>query len=54
MLMAAPFIVDTNLGKWMLISALGIVAVQSYHLKAYNIVFANLTGIIGYLYVLYL
>jgi len=50
----APFIIDTPAGKITAICSLACLTVQALNLKAYNLVVMNLTGIGGYLYVLYI
>ncbi len=49
----APFAIDTDAGKLAAIGGLVLLTVQALDIKAYNLVFLNLAGIIGYSYALY-
>lgn len=51
---AAPFIIDTDFGKWLAIFAVICLTVQAVHLRAYNLVAMNTISILGYIYVLYI
>lgn len=48
-LASAPFIIDTDLGKVLAISGLAILSIQALKLRAYNLLFLNSVGIIGYI-----
>jgi hypothetical protein len=48
----APFLMGLDIGKQLAILGLTLISVQAFHLKAYNIVIANVIGAIGYAYVL--
>ncbi len=54
LLCVAPFIIDSDLGKWLAISGLAILCLQARATRCYNLILLNLTGIGGYLYALYL
>ena len=49
----APFAIDTDAGKLAAIAGLVLLTVQALDIRAYNLVFLNLAGIIGYTYALY-
>jgi len=49
-LAVAPFTIDTPEGKLMAIAGLALLTLQSVHLKAYNLTFLNIAGIVGYTY----
>jgi len=49
----APFAIDTDAGKLAAIGGLVLLTVQALDIRAYNLVFLNLAGIIGYSYALY-
>ena len=48
----APFAIDTDAGKMAAIAGLVLLTVQALDIRAYNLVFLNLAGIIGYSYAL--
>ena len=49
----APFAIDTDAGKLAAIAGLLLLTIQALDIRAYNLVFLNLAGIIGYSYALY-
>jgi len=49
----APFAIDTDAGKLAAIAGLVLLTVQALDIRAWNLVFLNLAGIIGYTYALY-
>ena len=49
----APFAIDTDVGKLAAIAGLVLLTVQALDIRAYNLVFLNLAGIVGYTYALY-
>lgn len=49
----APFAIDTDAGKLAAIAGLVLLTVQALDIRAYNLVFLNLAGIIGYSYALF-
>jgi len=49
----APFAIDTDEGKLAAIAGLVLLTVQALDIRAYNLVFLNIAGIIGYGYALY-
>ena len=49
----APFAIDTDAGKLAAIAGLVLLTVQALDIRAMNLVFLNLAGIIGYTYALY-
>jgi hypothetical protein len=49
----APFAIDTDAGKLAAIAGLVLLTVQALDIRAYNLVFLNIAGIIGYSYALY-
>ena len=49
----APFAIDTDAGKLAATGGLVLLTVQALDIRAYNLVFLNLAGIIGYSYALY-
>tara|TARA_R100000353_G_scaffold150592_2_gene108972 strand:- start:1557 stop:1754 length:198 start_codon:yes stop_codon:yes gene_type:complete len=48
----APFAIDTDAGKVAAIIGLALLTVQALDIRAFNLVFLNLAGIIGYCYAL--
>jgi hypothetical protein len=52
-MVAAPFIIDTNIGKALAITGLAMLSSQALRLKAYNLLALNLLGIMGYCYAIY-
>ena len=54
LLCVAPFIIDTDLGKWLAISGLALLCLQAIDKAWYNLVMLNIIGIGGYIYALYL
>jgi len=54
LLCVAPFIIDSDLGKWLAMSGLAILCLQAWSTKCYNLIFLNIIGIGGYTYALYL
>ena len=53
LLCAAPFLIDSSTGKIMAMVGLGLLCLQAYRLRAYNLLVLNTVGIIGYCYALY-
>ena len=49
----APFAIDTDAGKLAAIAGLVLLTIQALDIRAWNLVFLNLAGIIGYSYALY-
>ena len=49
----APFAIDTDAGKLAAIAGLVLLTVHALDIRAWNLVFLNLAGIIGYTYALY-
>jgi hypothetical protein len=49
----APFIIDTDCGKYIALLGSSLLGFQAVQLKAYNLVFLNGLAIIGYIYVLH-
>ena len=49
----APFAIDTDAGKMAAIAGLLLLTIQALDIRAYNLVFLNLAGIIGYSYALF-
>ena len=49
----APFAIDTDAGKLAAIAGLVLLTIQALDIRAWNLVFLNLAGIIGYTYALY-
>lgn len=49
----APFAIDTDAGKLAAIAGLALLTIQAVDIRAWNLVFLNLAGIIGYSYALY-
>ena len=49
----APFAIDTDAGKLAAIAGLVLLTIQALDIRAYNLVFLNIAGIIGYTYALY-
>ncbi len=47
-LVAAPYFMDTDLGKHLCITGFILLSVQSIHLKAHNLTLLNVLGVIGY------
>jgi hypothetical protein len=54
LLCAAPFIIDSDLGKVLAMLGLALLCLQAYTKSCYNLIFLNITGIIGYSYALYI
>ena len=54
LLCIAPFIIDSDLGKWLAIAGLATLCLQAWQTKCYNLIFLNVIGIGGYTYALYL
>ena len=48
----APFAIDTDAGKLAAIAGLVLLTIQALDIRAWNLVFLNLAGIIGYTYAL--
>ena len=48
----APFVIDTDAGKLAAIGGLTLLTLQALDIRAWNLVFLNLAGIIGYTYAL--
>ena len=51
-MMAAPFLINSILGKLLAIVGLSLLTLQAIHTKCYNLVLLNVVGIIGYIYAL--
>ena len=49
----APFAIDTDAGKLAAIAGLLLLTIQAVDIRAWNLVFLNLAGIVGYSYALY-
>ena len=49
----APFAIDTDAGKLAAGGGLVLLTVQALDIRAWNLVFLNLAGIVGYTYALY-
>ena len=49
----APFAIDTDAGKLAAVGGVVLLTVQALDIRAYNLVFLNLAGIVGYTYALY-
>ena len=49
----APFAIDTDAGKLAAIGGLTLLTLQALDIRAWNLVFLNIAGIIGYTYALY-
>ncbi|MEC8289641.1 MAG: hypothetical protein VX007_08460 [Pseudomonadota bacterium] len=49
----APFAIDTDAGKLAAVGGLVLLTVQALDIRAWNLVFLNLAGIVGYTYALY-
>ena len=49
----APFAIDTDAGKLAAIAGLTLLTIQAVDIRAWNLVFLNLAGIVGYSYALY-
>lgn len=49
----APFAIDTDAGKLAAIAGLALLTIQAVDIRAWNLVFLNLAGIVGYTYALY-
>jgi hypothetical protein len=45
----APFFIETMAGKLAIILGLILLTIQAINLEAYNLVFTNIVGIIGYM-----
>ena len=48
----APFAIDTDAGTLAAIGGLTLLTLQALDIRAWNLVFLNLAGIIGYTYAL--
>ena len=48
----APFAIDTDAGKLAAIGGLTLLTLQALDIRAWNLVFLNIAGIIGYTYAL--
>jgi len=48
----APFAIDTDAGKLAAIGGLTLLTLQALDIRAWNLVFLNIAGIIGYSYAL--
>ena len=48
----SPFAIDTDAGKLAAIGGLTLLTLQALDIRAWNLVFLNLAGIIGYTYAL--
>ena len=53
LLCAAPFLIDSTLGKGMMIVGLALLCLQAIQKSCYNLVILNITGICGYVYSIY-
>ena len=53
-MIAAPPIIDTDLGKTLAISGLVLLTLQAIDKSCYNLVLLNILGIGGYAYALYI
>ena len=53
-MIAAPPIIDTDLGKILAISGLVLLTLQAIDKSCYNLVLLNILGIGGYAYALYI
>ena len=49
----APFAIDTDAGKLAAIGGLTLLTLQALDIRAWNLVFLNIAGIVGYTYALY-
>jgi len=49
---AAPFIIDTDIGKGMAILGLALLTIQAQHLRAWNLVALNIVSMAGFAYAL--
>lgn len=47
-MVAAPYFIDSDIGKHLLIFGFVCLTVQSIHIKAHNLTVLNLLGILGY------
>ncbi len=47
-LAVAPFIINTLAGKALAIVGLSLLSIQAYKLRAWNLIFLNSVGVIGY------
>jgi len=52
-LSAAPFIIDSPLGKYAMILGLSLLTIQAIDKRLWNLVCLNLISIIGYCYAIY-
>ena len=50
---AAPFLIDSDIGKTLAILGLSLLTVQAIDLRAYNLVALNIVSIGGFTYALY-
>ena len=48
----APFAIDTDAGKLAAIGGLTLLTLQALDIRAWNLVFLNIAGIVGYTYAL--
>lgn len=53
LLCAAPFLIDSDIGKILMIVGLALLCLQAIQKSCYNLVILNITGIFGYVYSLY-
>lgn len=53
LLCAAPFLIDSDIGKILMIVGLALLCLQAIQKSCYNLVILNITGILGYVYSLY-
>jgi hypothetical protein len=49
----APFIIDSDCGKWLAIVGLLMLTIQAFHHRLINLITLNLLGAGGYFYALY-
>jgi hypothetical protein len=49
-LVAAPFLINYSSGKLLAMTGLALLTLQAYRLRAFNLVFLNMAGILGYSY----
>jgi hypothetical protein len=52
-LVVAPFLINYGEGKILAIVGLGLLTSQAYRLRAYNLVFLNIAGMVGYTFSLW-
>ena len=53
-LIIGPWIIDSDIGKMIMIMGLAFLSFQAYNLRAWNLIFLNLIGIMGYAYAIYI